>query len=67
MKLCKVFLAIPGGGFLGGRRVGNPGGLIQKEVCLMCLRIFFKAFLMCLVLWGIGGGTLGAVTILKRF
>jgi hypothetical protein len=29
----------------------------------MCLRIFFKVFLMCLVLWGIGGGTLRAVTI----
>ncbi len=29
----------------------------------MNLRIFFKASLMCIVLWGIGVGTLGAVTI----
>jgi hypothetical protein len=29
----------------------------------MGLRIFLKALLICLILWGLGGGTVGAVTI----
>jgi hypothetical protein len=37
--------------------------MIGKEVSWMSFRIFIDALLMCLVLWGLGGGTVGAVTI----
>jgi hypothetical protein len=49
------------GPYLGTR--WNPGVFHNKEVCPMCLRIFFKALIMCMVLWGIGGGTSWADTI----
>ena len=48
---------------LQGTRIEIQGGFIRKEVVLVYLRILFKAFLMCMVLWGIGGGPLGALTI----